>query len=237
MLDALLQKIGLDQDEVSLYLTLIEMKEGTAGKLAMKSSLPRTYTYVVLKRLMEKGFVAQSDSPRAIRKYSITDFEAPRRYFEKQQLSLYQTSQMVQDLKSKLEHLANPGTPAVFVQNLADFSGLEDFWKLLHSTITREIWVINPPSFWGDISHSLEIKKWEQFRLKQHIWEKRLYSEHFSEKPSSFFTEAVQLKGVISGSVSLFLVDQYQIQIPSWNPFRALRIASQEFVDLFKAAL
>ncbi|MDZ4217079.1 MAG: hypothetical protein U1C97_02050, partial [Candidatus Gracilibacteria bacterium] len=51
------------------------------------------------------------------------------------------------------------------------------------------------------------------------------------------YTERIRLKGSSPQKISLFLVDQYQVQVTSWDPFRALRIESQEMVDLHKSML
>lgn len=227
---AVLHQAGLDRHETEIYLSLIRLGEATAGQLAKTSGVPRTYTYKILESLSDKGFVKERES-RSIRRYSITDFEAPKRYIEQQQLALYRVQQEAQSLSAQLENLANPEAPTAVSEQLKDQRGLEDFWQLMHSTITREIWVINPPLWWADSSHSAEVKKWEKYRIKQHIWEKRFTTtDHIL--PEAKFVESKRIHCKNPGKRSLFLIDHYQVQITNWEPFRALRIESQHMVQL-----
>lgn len=233
-LKSLLHRSGLDRHQVDVYLSLIGMGEATAGQIAKTSGVPRTYTYRVLDELIDKGFVTSQDH-RSIRRYTVTDYEAPKRYIEKKQFELYSLQQEAQSLNAQLENLANPQVPAAHTEPLKEQSGLDDLWQLLHSTITREIWVMNPPSWWGDSTHSSQMKKWEDYRLKQHIWEKRFLGAE-GERYEAKYAEYSKWKELYSDS-SIFLIDQYQIQVTNWDPFRAIRIESQEVVNLMKGMM
>jgi sugar-specific transcriptional regulator TrmB len=230
----LLQEAGLDRHEMTLYLSLVQLKESTAGQLSKMSGIPRTYAYKILESLENKGFVRTANS-NSIRRYAITDYEAPKRYIERQQFNFYRINQEAQALSAQLESLASPQAPQAIAEPLKDSFGMDDFWKLLHSTITREIWVINPPQWWGDAGHSNEIKKWEQFRTKQHIWEKRFTDQRPKTQDSKF--NEYQKIAFQTDSSALFLIDQYQIQVTCWSPFRALRIESAEMVETMKQML
>lgn len=230
-LQSLLKQAGLDRHETDLYLSLVKLREASAGELSKKSGVPRTYTYKVLESLEDKGLIHQRQT-RSIRRYSVTDFEAPKRYIEQQQLELYRLQQQAQALSHQLESLSHPEAPVAITEALKDLQGMNEFWQLMHSTLTREIWVINPPEWWGKTDHSPEIKKWENYRKKQHIWEIRhqALEEEEGELP---YTEYRKLPSSTS-SASLFFIDQYQVQVTCWEPFRALRIESQEMVSLQK---
>lgn len=231
-LKKLLEQAGLDRHECQLYLQLVALQESTAGQLSKKANVPRTYAYKILESLEVKGFV-RTVNTNGIRRYAITDFEAPKRYIEQQQFQLYRLNQEAQSLGTQLENLASPQAPTASAEQLKNALGYEDFWKLLHSTITREIWVMNPPEWWGHGEHSSEVKKWESFREKQHIWEKRF--TQFKPEHEAKFTEIV-IKA-FQNKASLFLIDQYQIQVTCWEPFRALRIESSEMAEMIKHLL
>src|SRR3989304_7273624 len=103
----ILTQIGFDQHEVDIYLSLIQLGEGTAGQLANKSGVPRTYTYKILEDLKNKGLVEDLSS-KSVKRFSITDFDAPGRYLERKQLELYRAQQEAQTLIRQLENMANP---------------------------------------------------------------------------------------------------------------------------------
>ncbi len=232
-LQTVLQQAGLDKHETDTYLSLIQLGDASAGELSKTSGVPRTYTYKVLESLEDKGLVHQLQT-RSIRKYSITDFEAPKRYIEQKQLELYRLQQEAQSLSHQLESFAHPEAPSAVSEALQDHKGEMDFWQLMHSTLTREVWVINPPEWWGAVNHSSEVKKWENYRHKQHIWEMR-YCSPGKMIPDAEYTEPKLLHA--EPSATLFLIDNYQVQVTNWAPFRALRIESQEMAELQKAML
>ncbi len=186
-----LSKVGLDDHQVDVYLALVALGEATAGQIAKMSGVPRTYTYKILEELAEKDFI-QSDSSKSIRRYSLTDFDAPKRYLERKQLDLYKMQQEAQAMNVQLENLAHPTVPSPSSELLKDSVGEIDFWKLLHSTLTREIWIINPPKWWGAIEHSSDVKRWEEYRSRQHIWEKPSTSHPSSNEVK--FTEEFPLQ-------------------------------------------
>lgn len=228
-----LSKVGLDDHQVDVYLALVALGEATAGQIAKMSGVPRTYTYKILEELAEKDFI-QSDSSRSIRRYSITDFDAPKRYLERKQLDLYKIQQEAQSMNVHLENMAHPSVPSPSSELLKDSMGEIDFWKLLHSTLTREIWVINPPEWWGNAGHTSDIKRWEEYRIRQHIWEKR-FTAHISSGEIKF-TEEFPLQSSAK-QACLFLIDHYQVQVTNWKPFRALRIDNQDLVEIIKTVL
>lgn len=54
----ILQKFGLTEAEVNLYLTLLRLNEATASELSKKTNTNRTFTYDRLKKLTEFGLVS-----------------------------------------------------------------------------------------------------------------------------------------------------------------------------------
>ena len=60
MLEHLLLRLGLDAGEIKTYLALLEFDPITAGALSKKAGVVRVTQYVVLKRLIAKGFATQS---------------------------------------------------------------------------------------------------------------------------------------------------------------------------------
>lgn len=53
-----LKKIGLSNNEISAYLTLIKLGKSKAGKVAKEASIDRSACYDALKRLLEKGLIS-----------------------------------------------------------------------------------------------------------------------------------------------------------------------------------
>ena len=52
-----LKQLGFDENEVKIYLSLLELTESQAGELSKKTQINRTTVYDSLSRLIDKGFV------------------------------------------------------------------------------------------------------------------------------------------------------------------------------------
>ncbi|HAE36703.1 TPA: hypothetical protein DCX66_00235 [Candidatus Nomurabacteria bacterium] len=60
MIDKTLEKLGLKDEEIKIFLYLLENGEQTAGNLAKKAGLPRPSLYGFLKNLQKNGIVIES---------------------------------------------------------------------------------------------------------------------------------------------------------------------------------
>jgi len=58
MIEKELRDLGFTDNEVKVYIALLRMGRGKAGRISKESSLERTSTYNALKRLQEKGLVS-----------------------------------------------------------------------------------------------------------------------------------------------------------------------------------
>ncbi len=54
----ILQKLGLEDQEIKTYLALLDLNESTATKLAENTGLGRVHMYQILNRLIERGLVS-----------------------------------------------------------------------------------------------------------------------------------------------------------------------------------
>lgn len=60
MLENLLGRLGLDRSEIKTYITLLETGPVPVGALAKKGGINRVTQYVIVDRMLEKGFITQS---------------------------------------------------------------------------------------------------------------------------------------------------------------------------------
>lgn len=58
MIEKELRDLGFSDNEVKIYLTLLRIGRGKAGRISKESSLERTSTYNALKKLQERGLVS-----------------------------------------------------------------------------------------------------------------------------------------------------------------------------------
>jgi len=60
MLNDILSHLGFSEEEVKIYLTLLEVGPISVGELAKKAGMPRSSLYGFLKRAKDKGIIAES---------------------------------------------------------------------------------------------------------------------------------------------------------------------------------
>jgi sugar-specific transcriptional regulator TrmB len=109
-----LERLGLDDREVEVYLALLHLKIGRVTTIAKAAKQPRTLTYVILDKLKERGIVSET------MKGKMQNFvaESPQRllsYLKDQRNELNEIETLLEDAIPHLECLTSPlaGTPRV----------------------------------------------------------------------------------------------------------------------------
>jgi len=109
-----LERLGLDDREVEVYLALLHLKIGRVSTIAKTAKQPRTLTYVILDKLKERGIVSE------IMKGKMQNFvaESPQRllsYLQDRRNELDDVETLLEDAIPHLESLTSPlaGTPRV----------------------------------------------------------------------------------------------------------------------------
>jgi sugar-specific transcriptional regulator TrmB len=121
-----LRSIGLSEREIKVYLASLKLGSSTVNQISKEAGTFRTYTYDILKSLMEKGLVS------SVMKGKTQYFEAsdPDRIVEILQEREDQIKEILPQLKQLKKSIAKKPT-VEFFEGLA---GL----KLVHDTILRE---------------------------------------------------------------------------------------------------
>lgn len=128
----ILRKLGLSQNEAAVYIKLLEMGPSLTSRIAKLTRFNRTYSYDLLKSLIDKGLV--SYALRENRKYFqatqpenlLELLKEKERDLEKQKLQL---SSYISELK-KIKTLSEPSLMAVIYQ------GKEGFRTILNEVLS-----------------------------------------------------------------------------------------------------
>jgi len=123
-----LERLGLDDREVEVYLALLHMKIGRVSTIAKAAKQPRTLTYVLLDTLQKLGFVSE------VQKGKMQNFvaESPQRllsYLEDRRNELDEVETLLEDAIPHLESLTSPlaGTPRVTM--LHGMEGMKQIYR------------------------------------------------------------------------------------------------------------
>jgi len=107
MLAGILKKIGLNQKESHVYLSLLELGAQPASVIGKKSSINRSTTYLVLDSLIQKGYV--NEHIRADVKYfAAADPQVIVQSLEQQEHTMDENRKELVDLLPEFYALTNP---------------------------------------------------------------------------------------------------------------------------------
>ncbi len=122
-----LEKLGLNQKEISMYRLLLDNTGLTASQIAQKSGESRTNTYMVMESLQSIQLVDE-DNTQPIKRYSAADPRNLQNILVAKQQELRQTQASLSSLLPQLESTYNLGQhkPGVVHQE-----GLDGFRSLL----------------------------------------------------------------------------------------------------------
>ncbi|MCB9808907.1 hypothetical protein H6776_00720 [Candidatus Nomurabacteria bacterium] len=148
MLEQKLKKLGLNEKEVKIYLTILEQEKISAHRIAKLTNINRTTVYSVLKGLISLGIVDE-DLGAATRYYMVSNIHDLRKIYNREESALNQKKILIDSLISELSDIPKSKNYSVPKIKFYDEIRLED---ALYSQMKK--WnesgiKINEPSWWG----------------------------------------------------------------------------------------
>jgi len=151
----LLQRIGLNDREIDVYLALLAIKMGRATQIAKAAHQSRSHTYLILRSLTEKGLVSEVERGRIIHFVA----EAPERllsYLQNREQEIQGLASLVQGMVPYLASLTPRmiGEPRVTVAH-----GLEGIKQVYRDILTRPfVSFFNPKVDWDAFGGNIVIQ-------------------------------------------------------------------------------
>ena len=100
----ILKKIGLTDGEIRVYTALIKLKKSSTGPIIDKSGISSSKVYIILEKLIQKGFVSFIVENN-VKNYYATNPKNITHYIEKQEKELEQTKKDSKELVSDISKL------------------------------------------------------------------------------------------------------------------------------------
>lgn len=126
MINETLKKIGLDNKEIQVYLSNLELGQSPAAMISKKSNIQRELTYVVLKRLEQKG-IASSVIKNHKKFYSVISPDELVKQLEEKQYLLKKIIPELNKIKKK-KSIEKP--------NSETFEGVEGIKTIFNNILT-----------------------------------------------------------------------------------------------------
>lgn len=132
----LFKNYGLNEKEVKIYLTLLELSEALPSVIARKADLKRPTTYVILEQLQKKGLVSRFKKQRNLY-FRATN---PNQFFEEQEAKLKM-------FKESLPGLIALNRKFEITPQMSLFEGQEGLVQIMEDTLTTTTELL----CWADI--------------------------------------------------------------------------------------
>lgn len=127
-LRALLQRIGLDEKETQVYLTLLALRSARASTLAEAAGQSRSHTYLVLQSLIARGLVSKIEQGKVLRFVA----ESPEHlisYLDDRTLELTELSTLVRGALPQLKSLTSQTVTEPRVTLLHGIDGMKQVYR------------------------------------------------------------------------------------------------------------
>jgi len=241
-----LEKLGLKDNEIKVYLQLAGSGKATATILSKKTSIPRTTVYTTLEHLIERGLVS-IEHASAVTNYLVNDVSAFERMVEDEQEKIKSKFDLVKELPNVLLPFFTSSLPTA--PKLQYFEGKRNIENMLFQYLP--VWRKSYEragdfTTWGFVDHSLhkEYKRWTLHRLSLMGINPDERVCLFSNQPAIEEQERMQVPGrevrvlpdniIISSSVLLY--GDFIIMIKSrGTPHYAFQLQSAEFSQNLRA--
>ncbi|MDP2736768.1 MAG: helix-turn-helix domain-containing protein [bacterium] len=171
MLERALKDIGLTDKEVSVYLTSLKLGSQPVSVIAKRAHLNRTTTYVILKKLLEKGLMSKYSKGGMIY-FTSSSPESIKNYIERKKKELDLVAENIENLLPDLEKIMqySPSSTKIrFFEGLEGIKALYDYTLEVGERVDEYLFHYDAdvPEMWNfwDIYISRRIEKGIPLRL------------------------------------------------------------------------
>ena len=104
MIDHILERIGLNKKEISIFLTILDRQKVSAQKISTHTGVKRTTVYSILNELIKKGFVIE-DRGAVTRYFMIPDEDILLQAFSSEQNELILKKKKLKELTNEISKI------------------------------------------------------------------------------------------------------------------------------------
>lgn len=168
-LEKLLQRIGLNEKEAKIYLTLLNLKESPISFIAKKSNLKRPTVYVILEALEKNGFVSHFKREKVLY-YRASD---PKLILESER-------NKIQDLERALPELQSIQSQFEIVPQMSVYQGKNGLIQIMEDTLNTKEELL----CWCDVDLAINTILSDYFptylekKIKKNIWLKGIFTHN-----------------------------------------------------------
>jgi sugar-specific transcriptional regulator TrmB len=157
-----LEKAGLDQDEIAVYMAALELGPSLVARIAKRSGVKRTTVYLVAKALMKKGILGQYETRQGIH----LSAEPPEKLLAQMEEKTREIANILPELKALSKKEAS--RPQVKY-----FEGKEGYYTICEDSLEKHgseiLWLGDPGEIYRIIGEKYDNEHYIPTRLKRKI--------------------------------------------------------------------
>lgn len=179
-----LKKIGLNDEEIAVYLSSLELGPSMVANIARHSGVKRTTVYLVAKSLIEKGLMGQYKAKRGIHLGA-----QPPEFLHAQ---MEEKTKEISNILPQLKALTKKES---YLPQIKYFEGKEGYFTICEDTLQKHadeiLWMGNPEEIYKIIGEKYDNEYYIPARLKKKI---KLRALLFKNDWSQKFKEGMDYK-------------------------------------------
>lgn len=225
----ILKKIGLDDDEVAVYVATLELGPSLVTKVAKRSGVKRTTVYLVAKSLMAKGLLGQYKTHQGIHLTA----QSPERLLAKMDEQRQEVAEILPQLKALAKKESHQPQVKYFEGKEGYFSVAEDSLQKHSSEI---LWLGNPQEIYNIISEKWDAEYYIPTRLARKIKMRALlYADEWSKKLQANDADSLRQTKFLSPDFPAYSTQLiYQNKVAFYSSTKELICVLIESEDLAK---
>lgn len=223
-----LEKIGLNKNEIKIYLDLLKYKNSSALDISKRTGIHRSNTYDALRKLIEIGFITELIEEKK-RFFSSMDPEKIRYYLKQQE----------KELDDLIPYLKSIACEKSETENVSIEKGIFAVRESLYDLLKLN----KPINVYGASTKSVEIlgegflKEFHSDRIKEKVIMRHIYDEDSIERVKHLnklkFTEAKYFPKKYNTVAATILCDNITLIIIFSSPISAILIKNREISEAY----
>lgn len=223
-----LEKIGLNKNEIKIYLDLLKFKNSSALDISKRTGIHRSNTYDALRKLIELGFIAEIVEEKK-RLFSSMDPDKIKYYLKQQEKELDELLPYLKGITCEKEEIEN-----VSIKK-GVFAVRESLYDLLKLN--------KPINVYGASTASVNsfgegfLKEFHTERIKKKILMKHIYDESAVERVKYLnklnLTEAKYFPKKYFTIAATIVCDDITLIVVFSNPLSAISIKNREISEAY----
>jgi sugar-specific transcriptional regulator TrmB len=173
----ILSEIGLNNEELNLYLYILQNEQNTVLSIAKETKIPRTTVYLLVGSLTQRGLIEE----RIINQKKLLIPAKPETLLLKLQEKKDSISDAIYEVRDLLPQLSGIYNTHVGKPSTAYYEGSEEVFKIIRQgLLTDKIYIYAPSGCFGD-NFSLYMDDFYQKMDEKFIYSKEIYLKNYKE--------------------------------------------------------